>query len=1010
VSSSLLPNPFTDDRLTTADAYDPALDVLSVHHQATAWLEHAIHRAAQLDQPDGKAKVGVLLSTPGFGKTHVVGRVGHKCGDGLMVFVPQVEEHGSPVGHVRWHVLNRLFDAPSGQRPLVHNLLARLCQRSFQCYFDFLPHTVKAKYDALRERLDEGPEAVLEIATEAKETAPFLALADSIASRFPKAPAEVVRALILGWSPRAAEAWRWLRGERLDAPQLAELKLTKDSPTPSEVLQTLALLLRRLSKTLVICCDQSEQLLRREGALNDLTTSLMGWLDTIPNLVLVLTFLEDAWKNLKPDSFKSFLDRSQTLHLDGLNGEQAVELVRRRLAGWPGARPETTPVWPFREDGLIRYAEKHSPNPRALLKQCAAALGAWLAKRSDQEVQIGGKEEKRPLEELFRQEWTQTLDAVQREKLNPENLQEERLFRAAREALELLQLSPAPVGGLEVLEIQDGALKRYPLSLQLKFGVTGSARAVTVVVALTKLSGGVQMGSFVNALEQAVSDPVAGAVLIRPSAQLTLGAKTAARSTYEDLKNRGKLRPYELTEHRAAFEQIESYLRLVHRAEQKDLQLSQQSITPDHCRQLAIKAKVLTGLDLFDKVFMGWAQTAATPANLAVPAHAVGAVAQAASQAGAPSAAVKATPPTSSGQTTPTATPLAEGASWAEKLLHAVAAKLIEFGQKVDPLGVTIGPTFARLRLKPLGKTSVGKVRNHAKDLRSHIAGITSVPVIADQPGYISVDVQCPDRQMVRLGECLAKAPAKLEGRPAFPVGVDVTGQPHWLDLADPSTCHILAAGTTGSGKSEFLKAMLAGLAARLSPLDVRFVLVDPKHVTFNFAGGSPYLLRPVAHTVDEAMPIVVECFAETKRRYALLEKRGLEHVGQLTGKEMLPRIVVVLDEFADLMAIKENRKELETSLKQIGALARAAGIHLVLATQRPDKDVVTPLLKANLPTRVCLRVEGEKNSKIILDEEGGENLLGNGDLFWKHGGGMVRLQGAFVAKAELEKLLRLDA
>jgi S-DNA-T family DNA segregation ATPase FtsK/SpoIIIE len=233
--------------------------------------------------------------------------------------------------------------------------------------------------------------------------------------------------------------------------------------------------------------------------------------------------------------------------------------------------------------------------------------------------------------------------------------------------------------------------------------------------------------------------------------------------------------------------------------------------------------------------------------------------------------------------------------------------------------------------------------------------------------------------------------------------------KPHWLNLAEPSTCHILAAGTTGSGKSEFLKAMLAGLASRLSPLELRFVLVDPKRVTFNFPKTCPYLEHPVAHTVEEAMPLVEKCFAETERRYALLEKRGLEHVGQLKGKDALPRIVFVFDEFADLMAERDTRKELESSLKRIGALARAAGIHLVLATQRPDKDVVTPLLKANLPTRICLRVDGERNSKIILDEEGGENLLGNGDLFWKRGGGIIRLQGAFVAKVELEKMIRLD-
>jgi S-DNA-T family DNA segregation ATPase FtsK/SpoIIIE len=328
---------------------------------------------------------------------------------------------------------------------------------------------------------------------------------------------------------------------------------------------------------------------------------------------------------------------------------------------------------------------------------------------------------------------------------------------------------------------------------------------------------------------------------------------------------------------------------------------------------------------------------------------------------------------------------------------------LVEFGQKVEPIDAQLGPTFVRLRLKPLGRTFIGRIRNHANDLRTHLADIKTVPVISDQSGYISIDVQRPDRQSVPLAQYLAEPPAKLDGHLAFPIGVDVAGKPYWLK----ATCHVLVAGTTGSGKSEFLKAMLAGLTARLSPIDLKLVLVDPKRVTFNFPNTSPYLLHPVAHTIEEAMPLVEECFEETERRYALLEKRNLEHVGQLTGKDALPRIFIVFDEFADLMADKTSRKELETSMKRIGALTRAAGIHLVLATQRPDKDVVTPQLKANLPARICLRVDGERNSKIILDEKGGENLLGHGD-FWKHGGGMIRLQGMYVAKAELEKMLRL--
>jgi hypothetical protein len=1013
----LLPNPFSDDRLAEASAFNPALDVASVHRQASDWLEQAIERATQLDKPDGDAKVALLRATPGFGKTHVMGRVGSRCGaKGLFVFVPQMEELGSPVKHICWHILRTLFEAPGGRRPPLHLLLARLCQHSFRCYFDSLPHTLKEAHESLRERLDDCPEAIFEVLEEAKEEAPYMALADSVADRVPTAHAEVVRALALGWSPCGEEVWRWLRGEQLEEARLAALRLPGDPPSASRLIRTLAILLKRLGMALVICCDQSEGFLRNTEAMGDLTTSLIGWIDTVPNLVLILTLLKDSWQKLKASGYSSFLDRSRALDLDQLDGSQATELLRRRLAGWPGARPGKGPVWPFREGDIVKLAQQKPLDPRGLLSRCAAAMDGWLSKRSDQDIGIDGDDGKRPLEELFRQEWTQALEAVRKDRLSPENAQEERLYRSVRESLKLLIRAKIPVGGLEMLQLQEGALapRNKYFSLQLKLGVKGSQTALTVVVALTKLNGGTPMRGFLGALEAAVADPVAGAVLVRTS-ELSLGPRTEARKTYEGLKNRGKLRPFELSEHRNAFEQLECLLRVLDRAEANDLQLGEQRVGLDECQQLAIKTQILTGLDLFDMIFCGWPQAVHAAAALAGSAQAAGAVPQA-GPAPAASTPASFTAPAAAPRSTPTQTPVAPassapgGASWADALLRAVVEKLIEFGQNVKPIAVEIGPTFARLRLKPQGRTSVGKVRNHANDLRAHIAGIASVPVIADQAGELTVDVQRPDRQPVRLEDCLAKAPASLAGRPAFPVGADVAGEPHWLDLSDSSTCHILAAGTTGSGKSEFLKAMLAGLAARLSPLELRFVLVDPKRVTFNFPKSSPYLLHPVAHTVEEAMPLVQGCFAETERRYSLLEKRGLEHVGQLTGKDAVPRTVLVFDEFADLMAERESRKELESCLKRIGALARAAGIHLVLATQRPDKDVVTPLLKANLPTKVCLRVEGERNSKIILDEGGGENLLGHGDLFWKRGGGMIRLQGAFVAKAELEKWLRLGA
>ncbi len=320
-------------RLTDADAFNAALDVPTLHHAATAYLTEAIERVPKQKHPDGKAKVAVILSAPGLGKTHVIGRVQHHFGDrAVFVFVPQVEEHGSPIKHVHWHLLKRLFGAQPEQRPLIHGLLAKLCQHSFRRYFDNLPHTVKAKQKSLRERLDGlAVDPILEIVAEVKEPAPFLALAKSIATRCPALHADVIRAMVLGWSPCKDDAWKWLRGEQIDEKRLAELQLPPVPPAPTAVLQTLTGLLHRLQIPVVVCCDQSEKLLKMEGGMEMLTTALMGWVDQIPNLVLSMTFLKDDWKKLN-ESFGSFCDRTQQLNLDSLQPTQAVELIRKRMA------------------------------------------------------------------------------------------------------------------------------------------------------------------------------------------------------------------------------------------------------------------------------------------------------------------------------------------------------------------------------------------------------------------------------------------------------------------------------------------------------------------------------------------------------------------------------------------------------------------------------------------------------------------------------------------------------
>ena len=204
------------------------------------------------------------------------------------------------------------------------------------------------------------------------------------------------------------------------------------------------------------------------------------------------------------------------------------------------------------------------------------------------------------------------------------------------------------------------------------------------------------------------------------------------------------------------------------------------------------------------------------------------------------------------------------------------------------------------------------------------------------------------------------------------------------------------------------MKAMLAGLAHELAPDQLQLVLIDPKQVTFNFQGSSPYLQHPIANDLNDALPLIEQCFDEMEGRYTRLKERHKENISELAGSEALPRIVLIFDEFADLMLDKGSKKELETLLKRIGAKARAAGIHLVLGTQRTEASVVTPLLRSNLPGRISLKVISDKDSKLILDAPDAANLLGRGDLFWRQGGGLLRLQSPFVSREELEGQLRI--
>jgi hypothetical protein len=284
-------------------------------------------------------------------------------------------------------------------------------------------------------------------------------------------------------------------------------------------------------------------------------------------------------------------------------------------------------------------------------------------------------------------------------------------------------------------------------------------------------------------------------------------------------------------------------------------------------------------------------------------------------------------------------------------------------------------------------------------------------PQISIERGRIVVDVERPDRQTVYwrdLRDQLAK-PSRV-GSSRFPVGVAIDGTLHWADFSKPQDSHMLVAGTAGSGKSEWLRAAIASLLAQNTPATLKLLLIDPKRTAFHAFEDSKSLYAPVLYPDDTpTAPLFEQLIEEMERRYRAISDAGLPDLAAYNAKhDPLPRIVCFCDEYADLiLADPKQRKEIERLVGRLSAKGRAAGVHLVFATQRPDRNIVTGVIDTNLMARVCLRVVKPAESRIVLGgDPTASTLLGRGDLLFKNLGAAVRLQSPFVEEEELEALL----
>lgn len=368
-----------------------------------------------------------------------------------------------------------------------------------------------------------------------------------------------------------------------------------------------------------------------------------------------------------------------------------------------------------------------------------------------------------------------------------------------------------------------------------------------------------------------------------------------------------------------------------------------------------------------------------------------------------------------------------------EAISRLVELKLADFGIEVQVVGAHPGPVVTRFEMQPAPGVKVSQIVSLAKDLARALS-VVSVRVVEVIPGkpYVGLEIPNEQREMVALIEVLeSRSFAEMNSPLTLALGKDISGNPIAVDLARMP--HLLVAGTTGSGKSVALNSMVLSLVYSGTPEQVRLIMIDPKMLELSVYDGIPHLLAPVVTDMKEAASALRWCVIEMDRRYRLLAALGVRNIGGYNRKvqeaaaegkplldpiradptqppaelETLPYVVVIIDELADMMMLVG--KKVEELIARLAQKARAAGIHLIVATQRPSVDVITGLIKANIPCRIAFQVSSRIDSRTILDQQGAEQLLGQGDMLYLPPGSGVpqRIHGAFVDDHEVHNVVR---
>jgi len=345
---------------------------------------------------------------------------------------------------------------------------------------------------------------------------------------------------------------------------------------------------------------------------------------------------------------------------------------------------------------------------------------------------------------------------------------------------------------------------------------------------------------------------------------------------------------------------------------------------------------------------------------------------------------------------------------------EVLRATLEEFKIQAEVVGIRKGPVITMFEILPAPGVKLSRIVNLADNIALRLAA-SSVRIVAPIPGKHAVGIEVPNknRAIVTFGEMICEErfhSSKMEIPIAL--GKDIAGEAQIIDLVN--TPHLLIAGATGSGKSVCVNSIICSILYKRSPAEVRLLLIDPKIVELKLYNDIPHLLTPVITEPKRAFQALQYAIYEMERRYSLLDGMGVRDIRsynrKIKSKHLatlpLPYLVIIIDEFADLMAT--TGKELESTLARLAAMSRAVGIHLVLATQRPSIDVITGLIKANIPSRIAFMVASKFDSRIIIDAVGAEKLLGRGDMLFTSAWDPfpIRMQGAFVSEEEIERIV----